>query len=139
MRNHIEQRAMLARMEAALAETERHLATVERQITKRAERLTVTSQAKSRQDRHKRSGSMWTRTDERIFLENFAAIRFERRGEIDALSRKLARQADAITVFRHRHRINEDAESWCHDTAISSNRSSDPRRSTGTAFGKRNP
>ena len=110
MKNYIEQRAMLARMEAARIETERHLATVERQITKRAERMTVIRQAKSRQSRHRRSGSMWTRADERIFQENFVAIRFERRGEIDALSRKLARQVDAITVFRLRYRINEDAE-----------------------------
>ena len=43
MRNYIEQRAMLARMEAARVETERHLAIVERQIVARAERMTVTS------------------------------------------------------------------------------------------------
>lgn len=106
MRSYIEQRAMLARMEAARAETERHLAIVERQIAARAERMTVTSQAKSRQ-RHRRSNSMWTNTDERIFQENLAAIRFERHGEIDALSRKLARQTGAIAAFRVRHRINE--------------------------------
>ena len=107
MSSYTEQRARLARMEAARAETERHLAIIENQIAARAERMTVTSQAKSRQCRHRRSNSMWTRTDERIFQENLAAIRFERRGEIDALSRKLARQAGAIAAFRVRHRINE--------------------------------
>jgi hypothetical protein len=96
----------LDRMEHARAETARHFATVERQILARAERLTVTSQAKSRQSRHRRSNSMWTRTDERIFQENLAAIRFARRGEVEALSRKLARQAGAIAAFRIRHRIN---------------------------------
>ena len=50
---------------------------------------------------------MWTRTDERIYQENLAAIRFERRGEIEALSRKLARQTGAIAAFRVRHRINK--------------------------------
>lgn len=107
MRSYIEQRAMLARMEAARGETERHLSIVERQIVARAERMTVTSQAKSRQSRHRRSNSMWTLTDERIFQDNLAAIRFERRGELDALARKLARQRGAIAAFRVRHRINE--------------------------------
>jgi hypothetical protein len=94
-------------MEAARAETAHHLAIVERQIEARAERLTVTNQAKSRQCRHKRYNSMWTRTDERIYQEHLAAIRFEWRGELDALARKLARQAGAIAAFRVRHRINE--------------------------------
>lgn len=107
MRSFAEQRAMLARMESARAETKRHLAIVERQITARAERMTVTSQAKSRQCRHRRSNSMWTLTDERIFQENLAALRFERRGEIEALARKPARQSGAIAAFRVRHRINE--------------------------------
>jgi hypothetical protein len=107
MRSYSEQRARLARMEAARAETERHLAIVERQIEARAERMTVTSQAKSRQNRHRRSNSMWTSTDERIYQENVSAIRFERRGELDALARKLARQTGAIDAFRVRHRINE--------------------------------
>lgn len=107
MRSYLDQRAMLARMERARAETERHLAIVERQIAARAERMTVTSQAKSRQCRYRRSNSMWTLADERIFQENLAALRFERRGEIDALARKLARQAGAIAAFRVRYRINE--------------------------------
>jgi hypothetical protein len=94
-------------MEAARAETAHHLAIVERQIEARAERMTVTSQAKSRQCLRRRSNSMWTRTDERIYQENLAAIRFERRGEIEALTRKLTRQAGAIAAFRVRHRIND--------------------------------
>lgn len=107
MRSYIEQRAMLTRMEAARAETRHHLAIVERQIEARAECMTVTSQAKSRQSRHRRSNSMWTPADERIYQENLAAIRFERRGELDALARKLARQTGAIAAFRVRYRINE--------------------------------
>jgi hypothetical protein len=105
MRSYTEQRAMLARMERARAETERHLAIIEKQIAARAERMTVTGRLKSRQ--YGRCSSTWSRTDERAFQENVAAIRFERRCEIEALSRKLARQAGAIAAFRVRHRINE--------------------------------
>lgn len=42
-----------------------------------------------------------------VFRANVAALRFERRGKIEALSRKLARQAGAIAAFRIRYRINE--------------------------------
>lgn len=105
MRSYTEQRAVLARMERARAETERHFAIIENQIVARAERMTVTGRVKSRQ--YGRSTSTWTRADERTFQENVAALRFERRGEIDALSRKLARQTGAIAAFRVRRRINE--------------------------------
>lgn len=53
---------------------------------------------------------MWTLADERIYQGNLAAIRFERRGEIDALSCKLVRRAGAIAAFRVRYRINERLE-----------------------------
>jgi hypothetical protein len=99
---------MLARMERARAETERHLAIIENQIAARAERMTITGRVKSRQ--YGRSTSTWTRADERAFQENVAALRFERRGEIEALSRKLARQIGAIAAFRVRHCINEPTE-----------------------------
>jgi hypothetical protein len=107
MTSYRELRARLARMAAARAETANHLAIVERQIEARAERMTATSQAKYRQCRHRRSNSMWTRADERIYQENLATIRFERRGEIDALTRKLTQQTGAIAAFRVHHRINE--------------------------------
>lgn len=105
MRSYIEQRAMLARMERARAETERHLEIIEGQIAARAERMTVTSRVKARQ--FGRATSTWTPADERAFQENIAVLRFERRGEIDALTRKLSRQTGAIAAFRVRHRINE--------------------------------
>lgn len=105
MRTYAEQRAMIARMDRARAETERHLAIIENQIAARAERMTVTSRVKSRQCG--RSTSTWPRADERTFQENVAALRFERRGEIEALTRKLARQTGAVAAFRVRHRINE--------------------------------
>lgn len=106
MKTYQEQRATLLRMVIARAEAKRHLGIIEHQMEKRAGRMTVTGQAKSRQSRHRRSNSMWTPTDERIFQENLAAIRFERRGEIEGLSRKLVRQSAATAAFRVRHRIN---------------------------------
>ena len=105
MRSFVEQRAKLARMEAARAETERHLAVIERQIAARAERMTTNARVKARQ--FGRGTATWTRADDRGFQANVAALRFERRGEIDALTRKLARQTGAIAAFRVRHRINE--------------------------------
>lgn len=102
---YAEQRAKLARMEKARGETERHLAVIERQIAARAERMTTSSRIKARQ--FGRASSTWTRADERDFQANVTALRFERRSEIDALSRKLARQAGVIAAFHVRYRINE--------------------------------
>lgn len=112
-----EQRAMLARMERAHAETARHLAVIERQIEARAERMTTSNRVKARQ--YGRASATWSRADERDFQANVAALRFERRGEIDALTRKLARQSgpsppfvSAIGSTRRRGRA-------CHDPALS--------------------
>jgi hypothetical protein len=104
MRSFVEQRARLARMGAARAGTERQLAVIERQIAARAGRLTTSTRVKARQ--FGRGAATWSRADERDFQANVAALRFERRGEIEALTRKLARQAGAVAAFRVRHRIN---------------------------------
>lgn len=89
-------------MEASRRETRRHLDLVQRQIAARAERVTVTQKAKSSGRTHKRSGSRWTRSDERLFQSHLQALEFQRRGEIEALSRKLARQDAAIAALRAR-------------------------------------
>ncbi len=93
-----EQRMLPPRMEVAQAETQRHLGIIERQIAARAERLTITDRAKRR--RHGRGASTWTNADERLFQEHVAKLTLARRGEIDALTRKLDRQEKAIAEFR---------------------------------------
>lgn len=110
MHTYAEQRAVLARMVRARDETRNHLAIVERQIEKCAERMTITSRLKTRQ--YGRMKSTWTRADERDYRENAAQLRFQRRSEIDALTRKLERQDAAIAAFRDRYRLNEDAARW---------------------------
>jgi hypothetical protein len=105
MTTFAERWATLARMEAAHAEAVRHLAVIERQIEARAERMTTSSRVKARQ--FGRASATWSRADERDFQANLATLRFARRGEIEALSRKLARQAGAIAAFRVRHRSSE--------------------------------
>lgn len=97
-------RLTLARMEAAQADTLRHLGVIERQIATRAERLTITDRAKRRQ--HGRSASSWTSADERLFQQHLAELALARRGEIDALTRKLDRQETAITQLRSRNRVS---------------------------------
>lgn len=104
MRNYFAQRAMLAHLETARAETERRIAIIERQIAARAGRMTTSSRVKARQFGH--ASTTGTRADERDVQANIAALRFERRGEIEALDRKLARQAGAVAAFRVRYRIS---------------------------------
>ena len=89
---------LLSRMEAAHRQTKAHLERIERQISARAERMTTTAKAKAR--RHPRGGSRWTRSDEALFRAYVGQLNFERRGEIDALNRKLSRQERAILAVR---------------------------------------
>lgn len=104
MRSYFEQRAMLARLEAARAETERRIAIIERQIAACAERMTTSRRVKARQFGH--ASITGRRADKRDVQPNIAALRFERRGEIEALDRRLARQAGAIAAFRVRYRVS---------------------------------
>ncbi len=89
---------LISRMEAVHRQTKAHLERIERQISARAERMTTTAKAKAR--RHPRGGSRWTRSDEAMFRACVDQLSFERRGEIDALSRKLMRQERAILAVR---------------------------------------
>jgi hypothetical protein len=94
---------LLTRMEVAQAATQRHLGIIERRIATRAER-TITDRAKRRH--HGRGASSWTNADERLFQEHVAKLTLARRGEIDALTRKLDRQEKAVAEFRTRHRVS---------------------------------
>jgi len=100
----LDRHLMLARLETAQAETQRHLGVIERQIAARAERMTVTDLAKRRP--HGRSASSWTNADERLFQQHVAELALTRRGEIDALTRKLDRQETAIAEHRARDRAS---------------------------------
>ncbi len=91
---------LLSRMEVARRETCHHLDVVHRQIAVRAERLAVTEKAKARNRTQKRSGSRWTRFDEALFRDHVDRLAFERRGEVEALTRKLERQDRAIATLR---------------------------------------
>jgi hypothetical protein len=99
-----ERHVLLTRMEVAQAETQRHLGIIERQIAARAERLTITDRAKRRH--HGRGASSWTNADERRFQAHVAKLTLARRGEIDALTRKLDRQERAIAECGTRHRVS---------------------------------
>jgi hypothetical protein len=99
-----ERRVLLTRMEVAQAETQRHLGIIERQIAARAERLTITDRAKRRHHGH--GASSWTNADERLFQEYVAKLTLARRGEIDALTRKLDRQEKAVAEFRTHQRVS---------------------------------
>ncbi|WP_108610709.1 hypothetical protein [Aminobacter sp. MSH1] len=94
---------LLSRMEAARRQTRVHLDLVDRQNEGRAERSTVTARVKGRP--FGRGGPAWTPGDERLFREHLERLAFARRIEIEALSRKLARQDRAIAALRSRLRI----------------------------------
>lgn len=98
----VSSRVLIARMEAAHRQNAQHLDIIFRQIGRRAERLTITEKAKSRSGR--RTGSRWTRSDEQLYQHHVDRLTFERRGEIEALSRKLKRQEAALEEARARHR-----------------------------------
>lgn len=95
---------LLRRMETARRQTKAHLNLIERQIAARAERMTISAQtqtqAKAKARSHPRGCSRWTRSDDALFREYLDQLSFERRGEIDALTRKLSRQERAIAAVR---------------------------------------
>lgn len=91
-------RARLFRMEEARRQIQRQLDMIDRQIMRRM--TTLTPQLHPRQTAYRRGKS----PDPGAFLEryrtNLAAITAERQPEIDALTRKLARQESAIAALR---------------------------------------
>ena len=101
-----ERLAQLFRMEEARRQTQRQLDIIDRQIMRRMTALIP--QLQPRRIGYRRGKP----PDPGAFLEryrsNLAAITAERQAEIDALSRKLARQDRAIAEFRERFAIQAD-------------------------------
>lgn len=95
-----ELRRQLSRMEEARRQTQRQLDMVDRQITRR---MTALIPGLLPRRTHYRRGKA---PDPGAFLERYrsqlAALTAERQPEIDALSRKLARQEQAIVRFLDR-------------------------------------
>ncbi len=96
-----ELRRQLTRMEDARRQTQRQLDIVDRQITRR---MTALIPSLLPRRTHCRRGKA---PDPGAFLERYrsllAALTAERQPEIDALSRKLARQEQVIVRFLERH------------------------------------
>jgi len=94
-------RRQLTRMEEARRQTQRQLDIVDQQITRRMTALIAG--LLPRRTRYRRGKA----PDPGAFLERYrcqlAALTAERQPEIDALSRKLARQEQAIATFLDRH------------------------------------
>lgn len=94
-------RRQLSRIEEAQRQTQRQLDMVERQITRR---MTALIPGLLPRRTHYCRGKA---PDPGAFLERYrsqlAALTAERQPEIDALSRKLARQEQAIARFYERH------------------------------------
>ncbi len=102
MNPSVERRVLLSRMEEARRQTQHQLNMIDRQITRRMT-------AAIPHLRPARSGYRRGRPPEPgAFLEryrsNLAAITAERQPEIDALTRKLARQDQAIAALLEQHR-----------------------------------
>ncbi|ODT21689.1 MAG: hypothetical protein ABS35_16700 [Kaistia sp. SCN 65-12] len=101
-----ELRRALSRMQEARRQTQRQLDMVDRQITRRMTALIPGLLPRRTQYRRGKA------PDPGAFLERYrsqlAALTAEWQPEIDALSRKLARQEQAIATFIERHGHDAD-------------------------------
>lgn len=90
----------LSRMEEARRQTQRQLDMIERQVTRRMTALIP--DLLPRRTHYRRGRAPDPETFLRRYRFNLAAITAEYQPEIDALSRKLARQDQAIVALRRR-------------------------------------
>ncbi|RWB24956.1 hypothetical protein [Mesorhizobium sp.] len=95
-----DRRAQLFRMEEARRQTQRQLDMIDRQIIRRM--TAIIPQLKPQHNGHRCLKPADTTTFLERYRSNLAAITQERQHEIDALSRKLARQDAAIEMLRAR-------------------------------------
>ncbi|WP_100962018.1 hypothetical protein [Bosea sp. FBZP-16] len=94
--------AQLSRMEEARRQVQRQLELIDRQITRRAAAL-VPQQRRRHGDRRGKSSGACTVLER--YRSTHAALTAERQPEIDALSRKLSRQDQAIAAHYERQQI----------------------------------
>ncbi|MFA6966229.1 MULTISPECIES: hypothetical protein [Bosea] len=94
--------AQLTRMEEARRQVQRQLELIDRQIARRATALVPQRRRRQGQRQSESSGACMALERYRATL---AALMAERQPEIDALSRKLARQDRAIAAHCERHRM----------------------------------
>ena len=104
MNPYLQRRELLVRMEAARRQTENHLARLHAGIERQAEATVIRIRTKRRQ--YGRHATTWTPADEREYERQLVLGREGRAPEIEALSRKLRRQGEAIDGFRALHGIN---------------------------------
>ena len=95
-----ERRAELSRMQEARRQIQRQLDMIDRQITRRMTALIP--QLKPERTGYRRGKAADPKAFLELYRSNLAAITAERQPEIDALSRKLARQDAAIDAFHLR-------------------------------------
>lgn len=100
MRSAPDGRALLRRMEEARRQTQHQLDLIDRQIIRRM--TAVIPQLHPRRNSYRRGKPPAPDAFLARYRTNLAAITAERQQEIDALSRKLARQDRAITTYRQR-------------------------------------
>lgn len=104
MRNRPDVQSQLFRMEEDRRQTQRQLDMIDRQIIRRMTALIPKLQPKRTAYRCGKA------PDAEAFLERYrahlAALTAERQPEIDALSRKLARQDEAIAALRARGQLH---------------------------------
>lgn len=94
--------AQLSRMEEARRQIQRQLELIDRQIIRRATALVPQQRRRQSLQRGETSGARMVLERYRVTL---AALTAERQPEIDALSRKFARQDRAIAAHCERHRM----------------------------------
>jgi multidrug efflux pump subunit AcrA (membrane-fusion protein) len=102
MTNLPETLAQLSRMEEARRQVQRQLELIDRQIARRAAAL-VPQQRRRHGDRRGTSSDMCMVLER--YRSTLAALTAERQPEIDALSRKLSRQDQAIAAHHARQQI----------------------------------
>lgn len=100
MSNSEQRAAQFTKMESARRQTQHQLDLIDRQITRRM--TTIVPQLGRRQCGYRRGKAPQPSAFLERYRSNLAAITAERQPEIDALSRKLARQDAAIAALRAR-------------------------------------